>query len=402
MKQLTLLRRIGRNFYYKTKNTALSFPVESCLCSFWFICLIYAMIFHLHRKSAVYVPVSEIAKDCVLCSATVQSASRSLRLAISAGQRGRTGDAMDDILLIYSPWNEQTGAIDDLKFTEQKVSAGENTQNMQLNYIPSSLCPNPPPDLLKKVPINTVINDSLIESLPESQFILPGGFHHPPYCLSTITTNIIVPFRARENQLKIFLQHMHQFLPPQMINYQIFVIEQVDDFPFNRGKLMNIGYFESLNLNPSACCFVFHDVDLLPEDQRNIYSCSITGPRHICSAVNEFRYKLLYPDLFGGAVAFTRSDFKDIHGFPNIYYGWGGEDDDLSERVTAFNKTIARWSQVSKCFMLSHKKETKSPTANTLLNTAKERFKSDGLSNLNYRVKRIKREPLYTRISVQL
>lgn len=399
-KVISLRRSIFRHLYHKAKGTFFSYPIESGIGIFWFVCMIYALVFRLFEERPLCLPVSQIANDCVRCSSTVQSASRSLRLAITAGQRGRRGDSMDDIALIYSPWNEKTGTIDELKFTNQ-VSPSDN-ERMQLNYIPSSLCPNSPPNLNEKVPISTVINDSLLELLPQSQSILPGGFYHPPYCLSTITTNIIVPFRARENQLKLFLQHMHQFLPPQMINYQIFVIEQVDEFPFNRGKLMNVGYFESLNLNPSACCFIFHDVDLLPEDQRNIYSCSLSGPRHVCASINEFRYKLLYSSLFGGAVAISRGDFKDIHGFANIYYGWGGEDDDLSARVAQANKTIARWSDVSKCFMLSHKKEHKSSVANTLLETASERFHSDGLSTLNYRVKRIKREALYTRISVQL
>jgi hypothetical protein len=37
-------------------------------------------------------------------------------------------------------------------------------------------------------------------------------------------------------------------------------------------------------------CFVFHDVDLIPEDDRNMYSCPIF-PRHMSVAVNEMNYK---------------------------------------------------------------------------------------------------------------
>ena len=37
-------------------------------------------------------------------------------------------------------------------------------------------------------------------------------------------------------------------------------------------------------------CFVFHDVDLIPEDDRNMYSCPIL-PRHMSIAVNEMNYQ---------------------------------------------------------------------------------------------------------------
>lgn len=37
-------------------------------------------------------------------------------------------------------------------------------------------------------------------------------------------------------------------------------------------------------------CFIFHDVDLLPEDDRNLYSCS-EFPRHLSVSVNEFGYQ---------------------------------------------------------------------------------------------------------------
>ena len=53
------------------------------------------------------------------------------------------------------------------------------------------------------------------------------------------------------------------------LDYQIFIIEQSDDKPFNRGKLLNVGY----NWYDNGCdYFVFHDVDMLPEDVDYSYS----------------------------------------------------------------------------------------------------------------------------------
>ena len=36
--------------------------------------------------------------------------------------------------------------------------------------------------------------------------------------------------------------------------------------------------------------FLFHDVDLLPENDYNAYECEKIGPRHLAPAVDELRY----------------------------------------------------------------------------------------------------------------
>lgn len=58
---------------------------------------------------------------------------------------------------------------------------------------------------------------------------------------------------------------------------------------FNRAMLLNIGALEAVKLY-SFQCFVFHDIDLLPEDDRNLYSCP-QQPRHMSVAINTMGYK---------------------------------------------------------------------------------------------------------------
>ncbi len=65
----------------------------------------------------------------------------------------------------------------------------------------------------------------------------------------------------------MFLYHMHPIFQRQLLDYQIFVIEQSEKEDFNRGALMNIGYKEALK-RYDFNCFAIHDVDLVPEDDR--------------------------------------------------------------------------------------------------------------------------------------
>ena len=41
---------------------------------------------------------------------------------------------------------------------------------------------------------------------------------------------------------------------------------------------------------------------------------------------------LPYPQYFGGVSALTPDQYLKMNGFPNEYWGWGGEDDDIFNR----------------------------------------------------------------------
>lgn len=59
---------------------------------------------------------------------------------------------------------------------------------------------------------------------------------------------------------------------------------------FNKASLMNAGFLEARKLD-SYDCFIFHDVDMLSEDDRNMYTCmNKTRPRHIGAYVEKNNY----------------------------------------------------------------------------------------------------------------
>lgn len=106
----------------------------------------------------------------------------------------------------------------------------------------------------------------------------------------------IVPYRDRLANLKIFLNNMHVFCTRHNITYGMYLIEPNDKLAFNRGLLMNIGFVESMRDVSVWNCFVFHDVDLLPEDDRLFYSCNDNNPLHYAVAVSRFNYRWVYID----------------------------------------------------------------------------------------------------------
>ena len=130
-----------------------------------------------------------------------------------------------------------------------------------------------------------------IEKKLENTSIQIGGRYSPKHCKSEQKIAIIIPYRNRESNLKIFLSNMHPFLVAQNASYGIYLVEPLANLTFNRGILMNVGFIESLkDTNNLWDCFIFHDVDMIPEDTRNIYKCDNDLPVHYAVAVSKFDY----------------------------------------------------------------------------------------------------------------
>jgi len=263
------------------------------------------------------------------------------------------------------------------------------------------VCPMIPPNLHGAVKVQTDNIPSMEEMEKTYSFLEDGGRFKPNQCIARHRVAIIVPFRDREEHLRTFLFHMHSFLPRQQVDYGIFIVEQDGSGAFNRAMLLNVGAAEALK-SYDFQCFIFHDVDLLPEDDRNLYTCPVQ-PRHMSVAINNFLYRLPYDDIFGGVSAMTVDQFRQVNGFSNMFWGWGGEDDDMSNRLRQKKLYISRYpANIARYRMLKHNKDKANPDRFKYLYSGAKRIDKDGYNSLKYKPVKIVQKRLFTWILVDL
>ncbi|XP_041472844.1 beta-1,4-galactosyltransferase 5-like [Lytechinus variegatus] len=234
--------------------------------------------------------------------------------------------------------------------------------------------------------------------------LLPGGHWIPLSCNPRWKVAIVVPFRNRFHHLPIFLRHIVPLLKRQKLEFSIFIAEQRNDERFNRAMLMNVGFVEALNFT-NYDCVVFHDIDHLAVNVKNYFGCD-NMPRHFISGEKIWEWKIIYENLFGGVTGLTTQQFYDINGLPNVYWGWGGEDDEFAKRVKAkgFKRSRPK-GEIGYFDSVVHEKKESSPTNEArfcLLNNYVHRKTTDGVSNLRYEQPTIELHPLYTNVSVNI
>ncbi|XP_048469897.1 beta-1,4-galactosyltransferase 2-like [Rhincodon typus] len=179
---------------------------------------------------------------------------------------------------------------------------------------------------------------------------------------------------------------------------------QAGENTFNRAKLLNIGFVEA-SKEKDYDCFIFSDVDIVPENDRNLYRCS-QNPRHLACAMDKFGYKLPYTGYFGGVVAFTKEQYLKINGFSNNYWGWGTEDDDTYKRVTLSGMSVDRPDRnVGRTKMIRHQRDKGNEVNEknyVIYNRMKYTRNQDGYISLKYSLIKIEKNQLFTKITVDI
>jgi hypothetical protein len=156
---------------------------------------------------------------------------------------------------------------------------------------------------------------------------------------------ILIPYRARypntfrKEQLHKFLKNINDYFSKvhPTLRYKLIIIEQNNDYMFNRGLLLNLGFLErEKNVDYRIKYYVHHNCDLFPNiDQEPKLDYSFTP-------INEVRDIFGYSGGIGGIAIFNRLTFLQIYGFPNDYFNWGGEDITLHKRCEKNSIDIKR------------------------------------------------------------
>jgi hypothetical protein len=176
---------------------------------------------------------------------------------------------------------------------------------------------------------------------------------------------IIVPYRDRLQHLNRFLPHHHKLFP----NARFVVVEQEPGKPFNRGKLLNVGFLEAQDCD----YFVFQDVDMLyvnadyspPESIRQLASSNIQHTNYL-----------------GGVTLFTKEAFLKAEGYSNLFFS-RAEDNELHFNCT--KKGIAIEYKFGKFTSLPHPRTAKEFDP-VLWERAQQPRVKDGLSFCEYKI----------------
>ncbi|KAM3939206.1 beta-1,4-galactosyltransferase 1 [Leptodactylus fuscus] len=265
-------------------------------------------------------------------------------------------------------------------------------------------CPTTSPLLVGPLRIEFSVSVDLEQVRRTNPNVMEGGRYKPKDCKALQKVALIIPFRKRDEHLKYWLHYLHPILQRQQLDYGVYVINQDGEATFNRAKLLNVGYMEALK-EYNYDCFVFSDVDLIPMDDRNIYKC-YSQPRHLSVSMDKFGFGLPYNQYFGGVSALSKEQFEKINGFPNNYWGWGGEDDDIYNRIVSRGMSISRPDGITgKCRMIRHDRDAKNdpnPQRFDLIAHTRQTMNSDGINSLKYKVLKTEKHPLYTKITVDV
>ncbi|CAF1619962.1 unnamed protein product [Adineta ricciae] len=292
-----------------------------------------------------------------------------------------------------------------IKHVQDRLKHLTDPKDTTLLHKRRKFCPEQPRQLKGRIldDNSTFSNISLYELEMNYTNVRSGGHWSPAHCRARHRVAIIIPYRDRFEHLVTLLYYLHPLLQRQELDYKIYVSEQTGNGTYNKAVLMNAAFIHASS-EYDFQCFVFHDVDLIPEDDRNMYSCPIF-PRHMSVAVNEMNYKLTYEELIGGVFNIRMEHFLAVNGYSNLYWGWGAEDDDLFYRLKEISLKIIRPpSSIARYRMLQHTKRTPSiwNKRAKLLYSAAKRYTWDGVSSARYNLTSVISYPLFTHILIDV
>jgi len=231
---------------------------------------------------------------------------------------------------------------------------------------------------------------------------------------------VLVSYKDRPEHLEVFIPYFNYFMETTHpdIDYQIYIIEQANDKPFNKGIIFNAGfdltnkYYDYLTL---------HDIDMLPISANYYYnSQSYHLPSNIYNQHTNGRLDEFYTNKIGtfngGVIVIDNEQYNQCNGHSNNYWGWGSVDDDFALRLSSLKKPL-----INRCLKIEHNiillgyyvtlhhddvRFDDEPFNDINLerlknmNSNKLDFKKDGLSSLKYKLLNTEDKKEYIKYSI--
>jgi glycosyltransferase involved in cell wall biosynthesis len=209
-----------------------------------------------------------------------------------------------------------------------------------------------------------------------------------------MTLTCVIPFMYSEDRL---LPLRRVLANARLLNCEVIVIEQgreqllpskevltdekylflKNEFPFNKSWALNIAWMQA-----SGDAILFMDADTLiaPDHVRTavaaLADCDFVSPHAKVIDLQESESDLPLEALFeidrpgrgeqdrqkvplcGGITLFTREGLEKVGGWPEEFFGWGGEDDAMGRKV----ELLLRWKELDfTCFHLFHRRGVQQP-----------------------------------------
>lgn len=171
--------------------------------------------------------------------------------------------------------------------------------------------------------------------------------------MSSVT--IVVPYRNREIHMNEFIDMFRKSFIDLDSDFTLVFVEQCNEKPFNRGKLLNVGMKEFYN---ETDYFINHDIDILPNMDciKSIYD-KHNNYHHI------IRIFSAHDHSCGGLIKFARNVLDTMNGYPNDIWGWGVEDRAYYFRCKFMNTQISpRMNSKFSFTFLNHKSNARAYT----------------------------------------
>lgn len=156
----------------------------------------------------------------------------------------------------------------------------------------------------------------------------------------------IVTYRARGTQqfrrdeLINFLDNFRKYMKKNNVNYKLIITEQNNDDPFNRGALYNIGFLESEKRFKFFKKYIMANVDFT-------FNEDIEFPSDFLLFNNGFIDIYTIGEnlpIIGACFCVDPLSYLLTNGFPIDFYGWGGEDfavfNRIRQRRVPYNRSI--------------------------------------------------------------